>query len=359
LRLQISDAVIPSAPLQARVAHPRFFVSGLPTPIVWLVVVAALVRPADAQTPTETATLTPTSLATRTLFPTFTQSPTPTPTPTRTPPSPFLADANCDRVGSAADTIAAIIVSDDATRFADCLGANSFRGHPLSDNDFLALFNDLFSTFAVPFTPTPTASRTVTRTPSRTGTPTPTPRVSATPTATASLTTTPTLTATLTPAPPSSTRTPSRTLTPTPTHPPSPTPTPTGRAYQLSGQWAANWGNQLCFLLGQPFVALQDTTYRVTAVDGTLDIELMGGERIGRGLDVDASGTVHTTFVKGSGHVCGLTGVEELFRFDYTFTFNTNGTGTAMATWSFGENTNCESCRVTDSATLVRVGGPQ
>jgi hypothetical protein len=157
---------------------------------------------------------------------------------------------------------------------------------------------------------------------------------------------------------PSLTRTPSRTATITPTRTSTPAPTPTGLAYQLSGQWFANWGNQLCFLLGRPFQALQDVTYRVTAIAGQLDIEVVGGERISRGLTIEAGNRVRTVFTTGSGRICQLTRMEQQYRFEYTFTFNANGTGSATATWSFGENTNCESCRVTDSATLVRVAPP-
>jgi hypothetical protein len=308
-----------------------------------------------AQTPTEPPTTTPSPRFTRTLFPTFTATPTSTPTPTRAPTSSLVADANCDLVGSAPDLTAAIIVSHDPEQFPACRGAESFRGRPLTDNDFLALFDDLFDTFAIPWTATPTASQTVTRTATRTRTPSATPRVSATPTATP----TPTLTPTYTPTRrPSASPTPSRTRTATRTRTSTPSPTPTGVAYQLSGMWAADWRGQFCFLLGQPFLALQDTTYRVTALDGELDIEIVDGDRLGRGLELDRNNTVSTRFRKGSGTVCGLTGVEEEFVFDYTFTFNPNGTGTATARWSFGENTNCASCRVSDSATLRKVAGP-
>ena len=323
---------------------------------VWLLAMSSV---ASAQGPTGSPTESPipsaTPLHTRTLFPTFTGSPSPTPSPTRTPPSPFIADANCDGTASAADLLAAIMVSYDTSRFPGCRGAESFRGRPLTENDFLALFNDLFATFAVRWTPTPSATRTVTRTATRTHTRTATPLVSATPTPTATPTATPTVTSTPLP---SLTRTPSRTGSATPTRTATPAPTPTGLAYQLSGQWAANWGNQFCFLLGQPFLSLQDVVYQVTAIDGQLDIEVVDGERIGRGLTIEAGNRVRAVFTAGSGHICRITQVEQRFRFDYAFTFNLNGTGTATASWSFGVNTNCESCQVTDSATLRRISGP-
>jgi hypothetical protein len=342
-----------------------------PPPRAWRLLAAAsvlVVAGANAsfgQDATASPTSTPTPLFTRTLFPTCTASPTVTRTPTPAPASSLIADANCDGVGSAADLTAAIIVSYDPAQFPGCHGAESFRGRPLTNNDFLAVFADLFDTFGIAWTPTPTASRTVTATPTRTRTATATARQSATATTTPSAsptltaTPTPTSTPTSTPTPtPAASFTPSRTRTATPTRPPPPTPTPTGLAYQLSGRWFAHWNGNVCFLLGQPFLALQDATYQVTALDDLLDIQIVNGDRIGRGLALDSTLTVHVRFRKGSGHVCQLTGVEQEFLFDYTFTFNINGTGSAIATWSFGANTNCENCQVFDTATLVRVAGP-
>jgi hypothetical protein len=54
-----------------------------------------------------------------------------------------------------------------------------------------------------------------------------------------------------------------------------------------------------------------------------------------------------------------VTGVLEQYVFDYTFTFRPNGTGTATAHWTYGFNTNCAVCEVTDTATLHRVAGPK
>lgn len=299
---------------------------------------------------------------------TRTRTPTPTPTasalPTSTPKSALLADANCDRVGSAPDLSAAIIVSVEPEQFPGCRGADQFRGRPLTDIDFLVIYQDLFATFDARWTPTPTASPTVSRTPTRTATrtrtaavsPTPTPTVSATNTATA----TPTRTAT---ALPTLTRTVTFTRTPTRTRTPTPSPVPTGAAYQLSGDWSVNWGNQICYILGQPFDWLRDSTYRLTAISGTLDIvDAVSGTVIGRGLTVEGSGpnfTVRARYRAFSNLVCQLTGVREEYVYDFVFTLRLNGTGSATATWSFGENTNCASCRVTDSATLVRTAGPR
>ncbi len=278
---------------------------------------------------------------------------------------PLVADVNCDGRTSAADFPAAIFVSADGTRFPACADADSFRDRTLTDRDFLPLLHDVFGTFNAPLTATPTASTTVTpagtmtptRTPVRTGAATPTE------TPTSSPTRTPTPTATDTPTP-TNTFTPVATNTPTPTHTPIPTrtltpsPTPTGIAYQLSGDWFANWAGEICYLDGKPFTQLSPTTYRVTAVDGQLDIEIIGGARLGRGLALDANNAVQTRYRFLSDNVCPLTGVKEEYVFDYTFTFQTDGTGTAMATWSYGANTNCATCTVTDTATLRRVAGP-
>jgi len=302
--------------------------------------------------------------------PTNTRPRTPTPTPTATalatatPTSSLLADANCDRVGSAPDLSAAIIVSVEPEQFPGCRGADLFRGHPLSDLDFLVIYQDLFATFDARWTPTPTASPTVSRTPTRAATRTPTSAVSPTRTPTASPTYTATSTPTRTPSPlPTLTRTVTFTRTPTRTRTPTPSPVPTGIAYQLTGDWFANWGGQICFILGQPFDWLRDSTYRITALDGTLDIyDTVSGVYLGRGLTVEGSGpnyVVRTRYRYFSNFVCQLTGVREEYVYDFVFTLRLNGTGGGAATWSFGENTNCASCRVTDSATLVRTVGPR
>jgi len=136
------------------------------------------------------------------------------------------------------------------------------------------------------------------------------------------------------------------------------TRTPTGLAYQLSGTWSANWTGQFCYLNGQPFLSLQNVTYHVTAVANQLDIQVSGGDFLGRGLTLGSNGVVHTTFPKTSANICNLTGVAEQFVFDYTFTFNANGTGSASVHWTYGFNTNCASCAVDDTATLRRTGGP-
>jgi len=274
----------------------------------WLVAVVvlpiALVQRADATTvhaPTPTATMTrsPTVSAS----PTITQ--TPMQTPTRPPTPVLVADANCDGAGSAADFAAAIIVSADSAQFPTCTAANQFRGRFLTDEDFIPILHDIFATFDAPWTPTPTASPTVTLTRTRTLTPTQTPlfppshtaTVTASPTATP--TSSPTDSATSTPTfTPTRLPTNTRTTTPTPTSTPTrtgiPTPTPTGLAYQLSGSWFASWTGQICYLNGQAFTYLMPTTYQVTAVDGRLDIQIVNGVSLGRGLALDAEDSVET-----------------------------------------------------------------
>ena len=317
--------------------------------------------------PTAAAQSTPVHAPTLTPTPTRTSTPTITPTPTRTPtstptPGRLVADANCDERGSAADFCAAIIVAGDASKFPTCAGADSFRGRRLTDLDFVPILADIFDTFATPWTPTPSPSPTITptsngtHTPTRTSPPTSTATASTTATETSTATPTPTATATRVP-----TFTPTRTFTrtATATRTATPTPTPTGIAYQLSGDWAAHWDGQICYLNGQFFNQLQDTTYRVTAIDGRLDVEILNGARLGRALPLDANDTVQTTFRVFDQRVCPITNVPEEYVFDYTFTFDTNGTGSAMAHWTYGFNTNCVSCEVTDSATLRRVAGPR
>jgi hypothetical protein len=115
--------------------------------------------------------------------------------------------------------------------------------------------------------------------------------------------------------------------------------------------------DRVCYLNGQPFKWLPGTTYRVTAVDGRLDIQIVDGPSIGRGLTLDASNTVRTEYrVSDTESLCF--NVQPEYVFDYTFTFHTNGTGAATARWSYGVNTNCATCTVDDSATLSRIAGP-
>jgi hypothetical protein len=157
------------------------------------------------------------------------------------------------------------------------------------------------------------------------------------------------------------TRTPTQTFTRTvtATRTATSTPTPTGIAYRLSGDWAAHWGGQICYLNGQPFTHLQDTIYHVTSLAGQLDIQVRDGAIIGRGLTPDATGTVKTTYRVFDQNVCVINRVFQEYVFDYTFTFHTDGTGTATAHWTYAFNTNCATCEVTDSATLLRVAPPR
>ncbi len=311
--------------------------------------------------PTPSWTSTPTRTATPTV--TATASSTPTPTPL------LLADTNCDGHSSAPDFTAAVTVSADGARFAACQDADPFRNRPLTDQDFVPILHDLFDTLGPRWTPTPSASPTVTGTPTVTATPsrtsratasrtpsvTPSPSPTPTPSPTDTPTSTPTFTPTLVP-----TRTPTitPTRTSTPTRTPTATPTPTGLAYQLSGDWFADWTGQICFLDGQQFTSLQGTTYHVTALDGQLDIQIASGARIGAGLQVDSTGTVQFTYQVFDQRVCDLTHIPEQFVFMYTFTFRADGTGTASVHWTYGFNTNCAVCIVDDNATLVQVAPP-
>jgi hypothetical protein len=280
--------------------------------------------------------------------------------------SPLFADANCDGRGTAADFCAAIIVSGNPAKFPACTYADLFRDRGLSDRDFIPLLADIFDTFAAPWTPTPSPSSTITRTPNGTRTSTPTLPRTPTPTAPPTSTATASRTATETPSPtPTPTRVPTRTptqtltRTATATRTATSTPTPTGIAYQLSGVWVAHWTGQICYLNGQEFDRLRDTTYRVTAVDGRLDIEILDGVRLGRGLLLDGNLTVQTTFRVFDQRVCLVSGVREELVFDYIFTFRTNGTGAAAVHWTYGFNTFCASCAVDDTATLRRIAGPR
>lgn len=317
-------------------------------------------RGAAAQsTPVHAPTLTPSP--TRTLTPTASPTPTRTQSPTPTP-LPLIADANCDGRGTAADLSAAIIVSGNAAKFPACAAADRFRDRGLSDRDFIPILADIFDTFAVPWTPTPTPSFTITRTPNGTSTPTRTSLPTSTATASATKTLTPSATATPTRSNtpvPTFTATQTVTRTATVTRTPTATPTPTGLAYRLSGDWAANWGGAICFLNGVPFISLQPTVYHVTAVDGRLDVEVRNGARLGRGLQLDSNNTVIASYTVFDQRVCPNSGVLEQYVFNYAFTFRLNGTGAAAAHWSYGLNTFCVQCTVDDTATLVRVAPPQ
>jgi len=313
--------------------------------------------PAGAQTESPTAT------STRTPSPTI--SATPTATASLTPTPLFLiADANCDERPTAADFVAAITVSTDPTRFPDCPDADTFRGVALSDRDLVPIEHDIFGTFNPPYTPTPTASPTITRTGTRTATPTATRRTTVTPTATASPSLTPSPSPTITPTPiPSNTPTVTFTRSATPTRTPSVTPTPTGMAYQFTGTWVAGWTGQICYLAGQPAFALVPTTYQVTAVGGQLDIQIVGGAYIARGVNVDSNGVAAFLYSVFSQNFCLVTGspVPAQFAFEYVFDFNLNGTGTATADWTYGHNPNyfCAVCGpVHDTAQLHRTSGP-
>jgi hypothetical protein len=285
----------------------------------------------------------------------------------------LVADANCDGRGSAADFVAAVTVAGDGSSFPDCDGADFFRDRPLSDRDLLPLLNDVFSTFAVPWTPTITMTPTRTGTPTQTRSPTsiptptrtplvsPTPSPSISPTATWSWTPTPTTTPTGTNTfVPTHTRTATATFTRTPTPLPSPTRTPTGFAHQLSGRWAVDWANPtlaICFdSLGREFFRLADSVYTVTAVNGQLDIALPDGTVIGRGLMPAADGTVRFTYRTSVLPACN--GVPPEFVFDFRLTFRSNGTGDGSCRWTYGFNTNCFVCDKSDVAILRRQSGP-
>ena len=286
-----------------------------------------------------------------------------------TPPPLPMGDINCDGAITAADCVAAALVSDDGARFPECAAADPHRDQPLSDADVLALLADVFDSLGPRWTPTPSASPTTSRTPTITATASPTARATAsrTPTPTPSRSPTPvptaTSTATHTATPtPTSTLEPTHTPTITPTHPPTATrtptqtPTPTGLAYRLSGRWFANWTNNICNLAGQSPIVLPDTTYQITAIDGRLDIQVVNGSRIGASLQPDSSGTVRFTYHEFAPVFCFGT-AEELV-FDYTFTFQLNGAGSASADWTYGMNANCAVCTVSDTAVLRRISGP-
>jgi hypothetical protein len=277
-------------------------------------------------------------------------------------------DLNCDGEITVADVAAAPLLSADPEALADCAAGDPYRGADLSDEDLSLLSGNVFFAFETPWTPTPTPTPTVTRTPTSTRTRTATPSTTSTPLPTLTFTFTFTPTATDTPLPtetplPTSTRTatetrpPTSTRTPTPTRTVTVTRTPTGLAYRLSGEWAANWQNRVCFLAGVPFASLQDTVYVVTAVNGFLDIDIKGGQQIARGLTIGPNGNVAFRYTAFDSF-CPTGGQPRNFVFDYVFTFQLNGTGSAEAEWTFGRNTFCASCQVSDSAGLVKIAGP-
>ncbi|HVN87988.1 MAG TPA: hypothetical protein VMW17_24365 [Candidatus Binatia bacterium] len=288
-----------------------------------------------------------------------------------------LADANCDGLSSPPDLTVAIIVSVQPTEFGSCFAANQFRSRPFTEASEALILDDIFGRREPEWTPTPTATATNTRTASDTRTPTYTRTETPTTTATATsaFTATPTITST-----PTVTTTPTNTRQPTPTHTSSPSPTvtptrtstptrtPTGLAQQLAGSWQASWSHGLqsvCYLNGIAQtcpLCVSNTTYRVTAVVGQLDIVDLGtGEILGRGLPITVngnSGSVTTQFTRTSGTVCTVDGVAPQQVFMYTFTFQTDGSGSAQVSWSFGRNAHCAVCDASDSASLFRIAGP-
>ena len=277
----------------------------------------------------------------------------------------LVADVNCDEVGSAADFTAAVLVYGDDSLFPRCDGAGPYRDRPLTDEDLLPIFHDIFMTFAPRprRTATASASATPTVTPTRSGGPaSPTPTLAASATATVSATPTPTFTATPTPVPTRAfTSTATATHLPSATRPPPPTATPTGIAFQLTGTWAATWTGPLCYLNGTPSPQRLPASFRVTAVAGALDIADASGAIVGRGLPLNPDGSVKAHLTVDSGNLCKNAlppGVPEFFVYDYTFILRTDGTGTASANWSYAKDTFCTECEVTNSATLTRTAGP-
>jgi hypothetical protein len=108
-------------------------------------------------------------------------------------------------------------------------------------------------------------------------------------------------------------------------------------------------------LAGVPFDRLQDTVYRVTAIEGEIDIfDTRTNSYLARGLTLDQSGTVRAR-VRAPGQLCRITGVIQEYVYDYVFQFQLAGTGNAAAHWTYGHNTNCAVCTVDDQATLRRV----
>ena len=139
-----------------------------PSPLRTSFLVACLIAAFLLRCTAAAAQSTPVHAPTLTQTPTRTWTPTTTPTLTRTPtatptPMPLVADANCDGRGTAADFCAAIMASVDASKFPACRDADSFRGRPLVDRDLIPILADIFSTFAAPWTPTPSVSLPGTR----------------------------------------------------------------------------------------------------------------------------------------------------------------------------------------------------
>jgi len=96
--------------------------------------------------------------------------------------------------------------------------------------------------------------------------------------------------------------------------------------------------------------------YRVSALGGQLDIQVVNGAFIGRGVSVDSNGVAVFSYSVYDQSLCF--GTPPQFVFKYTFDFNLNGTGSASVHWTYGNNTNCAVCAVDDTATLLRISGP-
>ncbi len=287
-----------------------------------------------------------------------------------------VPDVNCDSRVSAADYTAAITVSYDEQRFPGCGPADDYRGRLLVDADFVPITRAIFSFFDAPWTPTPTATRlpTRTRTSTRTRTATRTPTATRTVTLTRTVTQTRTVTSTPSPAPtntvtptrtPTSTPTPASTSTITQTRTPTITRTPTGIAQRISGRWAADWQNNICFLAGQPFTRLFDVIYRVTAINGDLDIVAetpngQPGQIIGRSLDIEnpegsSPYQVLARLTIETPEFCPNGGRRLDFVFNYTFSFGLDGFGQARAEWTYASGSFCATCSVIDFANLRRI----
>jgi hypothetical protein len=135
------------------------------------------------------------------------------------------------------------------------------------------------------------------------------------------------------------------------------TPTPTGLAQRLSGDWAANWNNTICYLAGVPTYWLRDVVYRVTAAPrGQVDIGIVRGDTVDplARAPLGPDGTVRFQITDHAALPCF--GVFPEFVYDYVFQFQLRGTGTAAARWKYGHNTNCAVCGpLDDQATLRRL----
>jgi hypothetical protein len=262
-------------------------------------------------------------------------------------------DANCDFRTSAADFTAAILVSVEPERFPACRAADFFRDRPLDETDLVPIEQEIFFFFETPFTPTITGTPTITRTRTPSPLTTNTPTITRTPSVTRTRTSTHTATPTRTNTP---TRTSTQTGTPTITRTPTVTRTPTGIAQRLSGEWAANWGNQICFLDGMPFSSLPDVIYRVTASNNRLNITTASGFVIGTNLAIGTDGRVNA-FLIVPDTICLLPPNRVLeYAFDYQFIFNLDGSGSAAVEWTYGRDSLCATCTVLDQAVLQRIG---